>query len=172
MLIDEFLPEFDFSETHDILVRAKAESVYCALTEVDLCESAVIRWLFRLRGMPTEKMTLREMRKMRFEILGETENEEILLGLAGRFWTLRGDVQKIDADGFRQFDKKGFAKAVWNFSLGEIEGKTRLTTETRIKCLDAESRRKFGFYWALIQPFSAIVRKEMLKTVKRKAEAD
>lgn len=171
MLIDEFLPEYDFSETHDIKIRATAKNVFHTLNEVDLCASPVIRWLFRLRGIPTEKMTLRELRRMRFETLGEVKNREILLGLAGRFWTPTGNLRKVDAENFREFNEKGFAKAVWNFSLDESADETRLTTETRIKCLDGESRKKFGFYWTLIQPFSAWIRKEMLKTVRQKAES-
>lgn len=171
MLIDSFLPEYDFSETHDIKIWATAEKVFCVLNEIDLCESVVVRWLFRLRGMPTTKMSLREMRRFRFETLGESENRELLLGLAGRFWTIRGDLQKINSGNFREFNEKGFAKAVWDFSLDGANGETRLTTETRIKCLDAESRRSFGFYWAFIQPFSGLIRMEMLKTIKRKAES-
>jgi hypothetical protein len=170
MLIDEFLPEYDFSETHNIEIEATATNVFRVLNEVDLCESAIVRWLFRLRGMPTKRVTLRELRKTHFEMLGESENRELLLGLAGKFWTPTGNLQKIDSNNFRQFREKGFAKAVWNFSLDETKGETLLTTETRIKCTDAESRRKFGFYWTFIQPFSGIVRKEMLKLVKQKAE--
>ncbi len=170
MLIDSFLPEYDFSETHDIKIRATAETVFRALNAVDLCESAVIRWLFRLRGLPSRGMTLREMQRLRFEVLGESENREILLGLVGRFWTIKGDLQKINSQNFREFDEKGFAKAVWNFTLAEAEGETCLTTETRIKCLDAESRKKFEFYWAFIQPFSGLIRKEILKVIKQRAE--
>ena len=170
MLIDLFLPEYDFSETHDIRIRATAETVFRALNAVDLCESAVIRLLFRLRGLPTRGMTLREMQRLRFEVLGESQNRELLLGLAGRFWTIKGDLRKISSQNFRGFDEKGFAKAVWNFTLDETEGEVCLTTETRIKCLDAESRKKFGFYWTLIQPFSALIRKEILKAIKQRAE--
>jgi len=170
MLIDSFLPEYDFSETHDIRIRATAKAVFRALNEIDLCESAPVRWLFRLRGLPTREITLREMRRLRFEVLGESENQELLLGLAGRFWTIKGDLRKISSRNFREFDEKDYAKAVWNFSLAEAEGETRLTTETRVKCLDAESRKKFGFYWTLIQPFSALIRKEILKAVKQRAE--
>ena len=171
MLIDSFLPEYDFSETHDIKIRAEAAHVFHALNEVDFCESATVRWLFRLRGLPTEKTTLREMQKMRFETLGEKENQEILIGLAGRFWTLMGDLKEVNSNNFREFNEKGFAKAVCNFSIDVSGGETRLTTETRIKCLDAESRRSFRFYWAFIQPFSGLIRKEMLKTIKKKAES-
>ncbi len=110
------------------------------------------------------------MRKLRFETLGETANKEILLGLAGRFWTLNGDLKKIDAGSFKEFDEAGYAKAVWNFSVDETNDSTYLTTETRIKCLDTESRKSFGFYWTFIRPFSGLTRVEMLKTIKRKAE--
>lgn len=170
MLIDDFMPDWDFTETHDIRIRATAESVFRALYEVDFCESAMVRWLFRLRGLPTEDMTMRELRKLQFQTLGESENREFLLGLAGKFWTLTGNMQPINSDNFREFNKKGYAKAACNFSLDETTGEICLTTETRIKCNDAESRRSFGFYWTFIQPFSGLVRKEMLKLIKKKAE--
>lgn len=171
MLIDSFLPAYDFSETHDITIRATAKDVFRTLNEVDLCESPIIRLLCFLRGIiPTGKMTVRET-PLPFEMLGENENRELLLGLVGKFWTLAGGLRKIKADNFREFNEKGLAKAVWNFSLDETGGETRLTTETRIKCTDADSRRSFGFYWIFIQPFSGLIRQEMLKTIKRKAES-
>jgi hypothetical protein len=129
MLIDDFMPRFDFSETHDIRIRATAENIFRVANEIDLCESLIIRWLFRLRGMSTEKITLRELRKSRFEILGENENRELILGLVGKFWTLTGNLQKINSGNFREFNEKGFAKAVWNFSIAEAPGESCLTTQ-------------------------------------------
>ena len=164
------MPRYDFEETHDIKIRARAADVFRALNETDLNDSWIIRTLFFLRGLPTRKMRLGDMKKMRFETLGRRENKEILIGLAGKFWTLRGELQKINADNFREFDTEGFAKAVWNFSLEDGGAETRLTTETRIECLGEECRRSFGFYWTFIQPFSGIIRTEMLKAVKRKSE--
>lgn len=171
MLIDDFMPKFDFSETHDVRIRATANDVFRVLNEIDLCESPIVRWLFRLRGLPAESVTLRDLRKIRFETLGEVGNKEILLGLAGRFWKIKGDLRKVDSQNFREFGEKGFAKAVWDFSLDESGGETHLTTETRIQCLDAKSRKSFGFYWMFIRPFSGLIRKEMLKLVKLRAEA-
>lgn len=171
MLIDEFLPEHDFVETHQILVRAGAPDIYRAANEVDFSESFIIRWLFRLRGMTADNITLRSMTRSRFEVLGQTLNKEMVLGLVGRFWTLGGDLQKIDAASFKGFDTAGYAKAVWNFSLKADGADTRLTTETRIKCLDADTRRSFGRYWFFIQPFSGLIRMEILKAIKRRAES-
>jgi hypothetical protein len=76
----------------------------------------------------------------------------------------------VNAENFKAFDKSGYAKAVWNFSLNGDGDNTRLTTETRIKCLDEGSRRCFGFYWTFVQPFSGLIRMEMLKMIKRRAE--
>lgn len=171
MLIDEFLPKYDFVETHDIIIRANSETVYRSVWEVDVCESWIARWLFFLRGLPSRKVTLKDLKKSRFEILDQIANKELVIGVVGRFWSINGRLQKINAESFRQFDKKGFAKAVWNFTIVEEGNESRLKTETRIQCLDDESRRSFGFYWTFIQPFSGLIRMEMLKLVKRKAEA-
>lgn len=171
MLIDEFLPEHDFIETHGISIHAKAADIYRVANEIDFSESAIIRWLMRLRGMSVGNLTLRKLGGSKFQMLGETLNKEMVIGLVGRFWTIAGSLQKIDAENFKAFDKSGFAKAVWNFSLDADGENTRLTTETRIKCLDDESRRSFGRYWMFIRPFSGLIRMEMLRTIKRKAES-
>lgn len=170
MLIDQFLPEPDFEEKHDIQIRASATNVFAAINDVDFSESFIVRWLLRLRGMSGEGVTMRNLQKYKFDRLAEIANKELLIGLAGRFWTPWGDLQKIDASNFREFNKKGYAKAVWNFSLDGSANETRLTTETRIKCLDDASRRSFGFYWTFIQPFSGMIRMEMLKMIKHRAE--
>ena len=171
MLIDEFLPEYDFVETHSIAIDASAEKVYAAANEVDFSESFIVRWLLRLRGMSGESVSLRNLEYSKFKILGETLNKELLIGLAGKFWTPWGDMQRVDASNFREFEKPGYAKAVWNFSLDASANETNLTTETRIRCLDDGSRRSFGFYWMFIQPFSGWIRVEMLRTIKRRAES-
>jgi hypothetical protein len=171
MLIDEFLSDYDFVETHGISVRAGAAEIYRAANEVDFTDSFIIRWLFRLRGLSTKDVTLKSLSKSRFEILGETPGHEILLGLVGRFWTPGGDLKKIDGETFKKFDTAGYAKAVWNFSLEPDGNGNRLNTETRIKCMDIDSRKRFGFYWKFIQPFSGLIRMEMLRAIRNRAES-
>jgi hypothetical protein len=174
MLIDEFLPVYDFSEKHETKIRASAEKVYAAIDSTDFNDSWIIWGLLTMRGLglgrSSEKTTLRDMTKDRFAVLGEKPNEEILLGLAGKFWTLTGNLQKVDAGNFKEFSEKGFAKAVWNFSLSEGEGETLLKTETRIQCLDEDSRQSFALYWTVVKPFSGLIRQEMLRLIKEKAE--
>lgn len=171
MLIDGYMPNYDFNEVHEITIRSKQEEVFEVLNEISLADSWITRSLFFFRGVPITKMKLSEMTKIGFEMLDETENEEVLLGLIGKFWTITGHLQQITSnDYFQNFNKEGFGKVVWSFSLEENGAETFLTTETRIKCLCEKSRKKFGYYWKVIQPFSGIVRMEMLKAVKRNAE--
>lgn len=171
MLIDEFLPEYDFYEVHDLEIEADTERVYQAIDKVDFCDSWIVRLLFLIRGLPTSGMTMDGLKKMKFARLGETANSEVVLGLVGQFWNLAGNLKTIDRDSFRSFDEQGFAKTAFNFSLRPLNGGTRLATETRIKCLGDESRISFGRYWTLVRPFSGLIRLEMLKTIKHKAEA-
>lgn len=195
MLIDDFMPVWDFSEKHETVIRASVEDVSLALHTADFSESFIVRWLLRLRGMSGEKLTLDSLKGSRFEILAQRD-DELVIGLAGKFWKPAGNLRKIGPGTFKQFDEPGFAKATWNFSLQECgetpvtpetsvtpetpgtdgtrealkHEETRLTTETRIQCMDDKSRSSFGFYWMFIQPFSGWIRNEMLAVVKRKAE--
>jgi hypothetical protein len=170
MLIDEFLPDFDFVEKHDISIRAHAADVVRAANSVDFGESWLLKSLFWLRGLPTENITLENMRESRFEKLAERPNSELLLGLVGKFWKPSGELKRIDSESFKNFSEAGFAKAVWNFAAEETGDRTILTTETRVKCLDDESRRSFGWYWTIIRPFSGLIRMEMLRLIKQRAE--
>lgn len=46
-----------------------------------------------------------------------------------------------------------------------------VTTETRVFATDPSSRRKFGEYWSVIYPGSALIRRMWLKAIKKRAEA-
>ncbi len=172
MMIDDFLPQYDVREYHKIAVSAPVERVYAASRELDISDARITRWLFKLRGLPaSSQFTKADFLKMCFIPLGEKENEEMVLGLVGKFWTPTGKLLELDAEGFRGFNKEGFAKAVWNFSLKKLpEEIVELATETRVFCLDNQSRRQFRLYWALIGAFSGLIRKEILQIVKQNAE--
>jgi len=183
MLIDEYLPNYDATERHQLDIRAPIEKVFAAVRELDVSQSRLIRTLFMLRGLPAflfsrhqpQKqlgLNLAALLKSGFVLLDETPPQEIVLGLVGKFWTTSGCIQKLDAAGFQNFITPGFAKTAWNFSLeSQANGVTRLRTETRVLCLDKASRRRFRFYWLFIRPFSGLVRMEVLRAIKQKAES-
>ena len=178
-LIDELMPRFDEVERHARLVQAAPADVYAALRRVDLRRSGIVRALLFLRGVPAVlarrdrpagPLTLETMRRRGFVLLGERPGTELALGLVGRFWTATGQILRLDAEGVRTFDEPGYAKAVWDFRLAaQPDGTTRLSTETRVRCLDAPSRRRFRLYWRVIRPFSGLIRLALLRAVAREA---
>ena len=117
MLIDDFLPQYDFAEHHDISINAPAESVYAAIHTLDFSGSPVIRGLFRLRGLPAASLKKSGLLHMGFIPLGETPPHEVLLGLVGQFWTVSGQLLRLDSADFRAFNQPGYAKTVWNFAI-------------------------------------------------------
>ena len=173
------MPACDASEFHQTLVRAPIHQVYDALHTTDLAGSPLVRLLLGLRGLTSTwragqerpQLNLDAILKGGFVLLGENAPNEIALGLAGRFWSLSGGRCSLTRIEFRDFNEPGYAKAVWNFSLvRESEDVTRLATETRVLCLDADSRRRFRIYWSLIGPFSGLIRREVLRAIRKHAE--
>lgn len=174
MLIDEFLPVWDERETHSININATIEAVWNEKHRIDLRNTFLTRFLFKLRGLRAkDELTLDELSKTGFVLLGVNPKKEILLGLTGKFWLPSGGLIRVGRDDFAGFNKADYAKAVWNFSLSETEGgAVNLQTETRIFCTDAASRLKFRIYWFFIGAFSGLIRRELLCAVKRTVEAD
>ncbi len=170
-LLDEFLPSYHFSERHGVEVSALPDRVFASVMTCDLTQSPVVKWLFQLRRLPWDDVTIDGLERIGFRTLGARQGREVVMGLVGRFWTLSGGILPIHADEFVRFDSPGYAKAAANFRLQPMgNGRTGLTTETRIWCTSPRSRILFGFYWAGVRPFSGLIRREWLRCVKRRAE--
>jgi hypothetical protein len=127
--------------------------------------------LFR-RGRPPlqPKATLDGFLRAGFVRLDESPGEELVLGLAGRFWRPAAEIVRLTPDEFRTFRRPGNALAVWNFRLEDEDGGVRLTTETRVRCVDEAARRSFLRYWRVVGPFSGLIRVRMLRSIRRTAE--
>ena len=174
------MPRFDAVERHALTVPAPPAVVYAALWRADLGASPVVRLLMTLRGLPggqrphpgqaAPPLTLERAIATRFMLLGHRAPHEVALGAIGRFWTLASKPIRVDVQEFRRFETRGYAKAVWDFTLTPIgDGATRLATETRVWSADAASRRRFRLYWLLIRPFSGLMRRLMLRAIAREA---
>jgi hypothetical protein len=190
MLLDEVMPEFDVRASYRTLVLASPKRVYACLWTADFDHWGVMRTLVTLRALPTLFAAPRETwRRVRaeagrrrvkledvladgFTLLREESGEELVLGTVGRFWLARGEHRGVSPDSFREASAPGTARAAWNFAVRPgREGRTVLTTETRVLCADLATRRRFRTYWAVIAPFSGLIRREMLAAVRDAAEA-
>lgn len=171
MLIDRALPRYDEREYHQIQISGDRTEVYQTVRALDYSDSFLIRTLFRLRGLPATSTNLDGLLQVGFLLVDEIPNVEFVLGLVGKFWTLRARILQLDAVQYSEFSQRGYAKLAWNFAIRESSpGVVRLSTETRIVCPDSHSKSCFKLYWFFIGRFSGLIRREMLRGVKRKIE--
>lgn len=185
--IDEFLPNHDFRAAYQIRIHAARPVVYECLLHTDFSELWLTRLLMTLRTgkrMPRHGVAgdlRRRLQGTGFVMLEEVPDEELVIGVAGRFWRPDGGrCMDVTAGNFMDFSRMGDAKVAWNFRLqSEMPpaetatgmGTTILSTETRIQCFGPSALWKFRLYWGVVGPFSGLIRKAILKQVKRKAEA-
>jgi hypothetical protein len=172
MLVDEFLPIYDIADASAVEVRADVSTTWSSLLDVDLIEvgkkKPLIGVLGALRTLPDlvvnmlhgehppkppKSIRLRDMAEIDLEdggwsLLGERENEEIALGLVGKFWRPVIEFAAVPADRFKNFSEPGFAKHVYSLSVAEIDaGRTLLRAEMRVATTDDHARKWFRRYW-------------------------
>lgn len=167
------------SSHHEIEIVAPPGRVWERLLTQDLAGSAVSKLLLALRGYGQRAHrggaggTIADrLQRFGFTKLNEIPGEELVFGLAGRFWRLDGGLERLAGpEDFRAFAKEGCVKAAWNLRVVEAgPGKSRLTTETRVLCFGPAARRRFRLYWTFIAPFSGAIRMRLLRGVQRGAQ--
>jgi len=177
-LIDDFLPNPDFSAAYQVPVNAPVSRVHERLLAVDFNASPIVRLLLSLRtGRRVRRHRAPGNFAQRFEdsgfvILAEVPGEEVVIGVAGRFWRPDGGrCLELKPGDFIAFSQAGSAKAAMNFRMrSHTENRTLLSTETRVACFGPAACWKFRLYWAVVAPFSGLIRKVILQQVKAEAE--
>ena len=171
MLIDQILPRYDEREYHQIELRGNPTEVYESVRALDFSDSFLIRTLFRLRGLPATLKSVDDLLEAGFVLVDELPGKEFVLGLIGKFWAPTAKLEKANAIRYREFNHKGYAKVAWNFAVNKTShGLVKVSTETRIMCMDDRSRKRFRLYWRLVGPFSGLIRREMLRCLKDSSE--
>jgi hypothetical protein len=172
-LIDTLLPRWDAHEVHAADVAAPPERTWAAVQQVSLADMPVTRLLMSIRSLGRAWRVDRPFIDAADFLtpLGEAPGDRVL-GLIGRPWQLRPDpVWFRDAGEFLAFDRPGYVRVATDFRVVPAAGGSRLTTETRIQATDPGARRRFGRYWRVIGWGSALIRRELLLAVRRRAEA-
>jgi len=184
LLIDQFLPRYDFAVVHAQVFRVPPEVCLRAARNLDLFRHPAIRVLLDLRALPSmppaaRRLTGRrdggdhvpatfrveDMTRYGWDLLGENPSE-IVLGQVGRPWKAAGATAGPVAApaAFATYDKPGYAKVALSLRV-DPRGTTSsiLTMETRVALTDAASLRRFRRYWMVIGPFSGLIRRVALR---------
>lgn len=188
MLLDRYLPVYHYHEKHSIDVRAPRDAVYRAIREVKYGDIPLLGLLFGIRLLPAwlagkvksaasddDTPFIKRMMRYGFILLEEAEGQEFIVGVVGTFWRPVGyePIRLNSAQAFIDCDDPRRAKAVMNFQVREQpNGTMTVFTETRIQTLDRAVRLKFGLYWLLIYPGSALIRCGLLRAIKTNAEKE
>ncbi|HET8623728.1 MAG TPA: hypothetical protein VFM14_09225 [Gemmatimonadales bacterium] len=105
-----------------------------------------------------------------FTLVAEAPGEEVVLGIMGRFWTPTGGLVTTTAAQFREPPPAGLAQGFWNFRVEPCGFGTVLSTETRVRCGDPATRRRFVRYWRVIRIGSGFIRRSLLRHIRLEAE--
>ena len=181
-LLEAIMPVYDVQEVHSTHVEAQAPNVYAAILTVTPGETALARPFMWVRTLPGRLRGTRRSDDAVWSkpflsmpgtaILGRVPDREVVVGLIGQFWKLsdseRVAVQNLEQ--FTQFNRQGFAVSTLSFHVDPEGAGSRVTTVTRVRTTDPDSRRAFLRYWRVIGTGSAVLRRTWLHAVKVRAE--
>ncbi len=183
-LLDDLIPTFDVASRHTIWVAAAPARVYEAARQADFSRPWLVRLLMGLRAGPawlaaglrgrhgpaTSSDRPPSVGPVAFTVIAEAPGEEFVLGIMGRFWTPTGGLVKASAAQLRDPRPAGLAQGLWNFRVERCGTGTALSTETRVRCGDPATRRRFLRYWRIVRPGSGLIRGSLLRHIRRRAE--
>ncbi|BEU95935.1 DUF2867 domain-containing protein [Acidovorax sp. DW039] len=179
-LIDHHLPIYQFVERHSLRVVQPLRDALKHVITPQVVEDPFALRMIALREAPARlarklglatRLPERPFGLPDFVLLERKGDEELVLGLAGRFWQPDyGLVPLTDATDFARIGQSGIPRLVLQFATVKLpDGSTLLSTETRVHCPDSASLRRFRPYWWLIRPVSGWIRRRMLQRWARTA---
>ncbi len=186
--LDVIMPRYQFHERHTLAVAADPRAADCAIRTVTAHEIRFYRALTAIRRLgrrgpeslldaPAGASMLTLATRTGFHVLADEPGREIVLGVA---LPVSDSAQQsaraaVRAHGKRPYliDVEGYATAVLNFRVTtDGNGGSLVSTETRVFAPDAATRRRFARYWRMILPGSALIRREWLAAIRRRAEGE
>ena len=184
----DFVGTATSGNTTELDIAAPPTVVWQALEQVRPADLRVTAALMGIRSIPArllrrgslrssraraDRPLLDAMSTSRFFELHREPGAILTLGIVGQFWKLDGgdDANVRTADQFIAFDRPGFVVSAIDFELQRHGTGTRVTTRTRNRATDEATARRFRWYWMLIGAGSKAIRFDILRAVRRRAEA-
>lgn len=162
-------------EHHAVDLPGDPATALAAALDVGLRDVPIVRALFAIRGLPHQERGRIGVffSTPPFLVLDEERGRELVFGVVGPFWAWRrGSVPPSvprTPEEFRAALAAGRMAAIGNFRADDAGGgRVRLWTETWVFA-PGRQRRAFLVYWTLIGPFSAWIRRLLLRAARRAA---
>lgn len=179
-LLDQFMPDYEVGERHQIDVAAPAALTMAAAREMDVYRSPLVHAIFAvrtlpswLRGVPAREPAslLTETLAIGWRILAEVPDRGIVVGAVTQPWRAEVQFRGLDPDAFAGFAEPGYARIAWTLEAVPLgPAASRFRTETRVSTTDPRARALFRRYWAVVSPGILLIRRQSLKLVKTDAE--
>ena len=174
--LDAYLPVYDFEEFHALTVHAKPARVMGVMRQVTFADIGVMRTLGRVRNIALGRWTAPDAPVSAQPILTlisrssqtgffplEDTDREFVFGMAGQPWNPAGRPFRLTPETFAAWMPPGQVKIATSLRVEDMgEGRTRLSTETRVQATDGAARRTMARYWRFIYPGSGIIRQSLM----------
>lgn len=114
---------------------------------------------------------LSEVRSLGWRALDEEPGRHLVMGAVTQPWKADVQFRGLEPEEFAAFNERGYAKIMWMIAVEpNAGGGSVFRTETRVMTTDPDSRRRFRRYWTMVSPGVVLIRREMLRLVRQKAE--
>ena len=177
-LVDEIMPEYQFSEVHRTRVHAPREQVMRAIREATFNDMTSLTTLLKIRGVvlraPSHAEEFQNRRILEaFQasgyLTGTSDHEIALFGAVDIRAQRRPDLR--DLQQLAAYRAPGTVKMAFGFDVHDAgNGWCDVNAETRVAVI-GEVATGMARYWRLILPGSGLLRRQWLEGIKHRAEA-
>lgn len=170
----EALPGAQFAEWHSRVIEAEPAAVWEAFHTARWSElrSTKVFLYARAGGLAISLDRLLTARPGPGAPIAEEAPHYTTSGMIGRpWWPVPQQLPPADdLDELRAFDRPGWLKYGMEWVFSSLPGgRTFVETATVCEATDRIAERRFRAYWALIRPFSGLLRHDLLSLLERRA---
>jgi len=186
-VIDSLMPVFSSNEYHEVRIPASIETIKQVLKVTGVKDIPAARLLLKIRGIADEEVDLKEMESNEsagsdtvstpdFKFFVVAPDEWITVMMINLTSPCQNEnkstsLEITTLEQFKSFHEPGSVKVAVNFRFIRItDHETILSTETRNNGITPKDNRTFSFYWKIIYPGSAIIRRVWLDTINKNAQ--
>jgi hypothetical protein len=183
-VLDRVLPDYADNEVHETAIAAPVEATWRAMRAVTPGELPFSLVLAGLRSLPVllrgrdrvanrpHLPLLDQFLGLGFGVLVDEPPRALVAGGIGKPWLLHSAriFSRDTPAEFAAFSEPGFLQVALSLEVTTVDGGSRLRTETRVRPTDRAAALAFAPYWLVVKPFSSLIRRDLLRAVRRRAE--